>query len=98
MTRRLDSLKLDTKLLVGFGFLLALILLIGFRAMQSQRIIHREAERIYREELRGISHLKQANINLVNIGRSLRHAILAPTQDARQASLARIGQDRKSVV
>ncbi len=94
MTRRLDSLKLDTKLLVGFGFLLALILLIGFRAMQSQRIIHREAERIYREELRGISHLKQANINLVNIGRSLRHAILAPTQDARQASLARIGQFR----
>ncbi len=90
MTRRLDSLSLDTKLAVGFGILLVLILVIGLRALHTQRVIHREAEKIYREELVGIAHLKEANVHLIDIGRNVRHAVLARDPGSREAALARL--------
>ncbi|MEO7793762.1 MAG: ATP-binding protein, partial [Thermoanaerobaculia bacterium] len=86
MTRlsgRLDRRRLGTKLLLGFGGVLVIALLLGVQSLANLRTMRNEAEQIYEKELLGISHLKEANVNLVYIGRALRQMMLASDATAK---------------
>ena len=64
----LEKLKLSTKLLIGFSVGLLIAILIGVNAVRSLNELSGHAQIIYEKELLGVSHLKEANINLILIG------------------------------
>ena len=91
----LEKLKLSSKLLIGFSVGLLIAILIGVNAIMSLNEMSEQAQAIYEQDLLGISHLKEANINLIYMGRSMRQMMLAP--DAAGREKARAAIDRASV-
>lgn len=83
----LESLKLNTKLTLAVGALLSIVIGIGMQSIYSSRLQSEEVRRMYELELQGVSHIKEASIHLMQIGRSLRQMILAP--DANTRAMAR---------
>ncbi|MFZ4437089.1 MAG: response regulator [Syntrophales bacterium] len=72
LVRYMGRLQLNTKLLLGFGFVLLVALLIGSRSLYDTAQLNNAAQQLYEQDVLGISHIKEANINLIYIGRSLR--------------------------
>jgi len=81
--KSLDRRKLGTKLLLGFSGVLLIALALGAQSLMNLRAMRNEAEQIYEKELLGISHIKEANINLIYMGRALRQMMIAPDAAAR---------------
>src|SRR5688572_30494693 len=90
MRTALERRALNTKLWVGFGGVLLIALALGLQSLANLRSMRDEAQLIYEQELLGISHLKEANINLIYIGRALRRMILAGDAHARQKAREQI--------
>ena len=86
MKTALERLTLNAKLWVGFGGVLLIAIALGLYSLSNLRAMRDEAQLIYEKELLGITHLKEANINLIYIGRALRRMILAGDARARQQS------------
>jgi len=90
----LEKRSLVKKLLAGFGALLFFILLLGINSIFTVREMSRQSAELYQMELLGISHIKEANINLILIGRALRQLVLAPTPVDRNEAKAQLEQAR----
>ena len=88
----LEKRSLVSKLLVGFGALLLIILLLSINSIFTVRAMSQQASELYQRELLGISHIKETNINLILIGRSLRQYILAPSPAQRNDAKVRFDQ------
>ncbi|MFI3156418.1 MAG: response regulator [Methylococcaceae bacterium] len=86
----LEKRQLTTKLLMGLGVCLLITLLIGVSAINSLRVVSEKSNSIYEMELLGISHIKEANINLILMGRSLRQMMLAPNATERENAVVRL--------
>ena len=85
-----NNFKVGTKLLAGFlsiSVIGALVALIGIFNMGR---ISDLADDMYLKEVLGISYIKEANINLIYIGRARGNFLLATTDAERQANLANI--------
>ncbi|WP_448247128.1 response regulator [Thalassotalea agariperforans] len=68
---------LSTKLLVGFGALNIIILMLGVNAITSVQKMSADIHDLYEQKLLGISQIKEANVNLILIGRNVRQMLLA---------------------
>ena len=79
----LESLKLNTKLTLAVGAMLAIVITLGLQSIYSSRMQSEEVRHMYELELQGISNIKEASIHLMQMGRSLRQMILAPDATAR---------------
>lgn len=97
MWKALDRRRLATKLVLGFGGVLALALLLGAQSLYNLRTMKQETDQIYRMELLGISHIKEANVNLAFIGRGLRSMMLAPDESARERARAQVTEARAAL-
>jgi hypothetical protein len=75
---------LGSKLRWGIGLLLGITLLIGGASIHTARQQAEQVRRMYEQELLGVSAIKEANIHLMEIGRSLRQTLLAPNTDERR--------------
>ena len=75
----LEKQKLNTKLRLGFGFVILFLFLAGMQGIYSQYKLN-ESTRKNGEQLLAISHIKQANINLIYIARSIRQMGLVERQ------------------
>jgi methyl-accepting chemotaxis protein len=83
--------KLTVKIRLQFGFLLisllgAVVAAIGIYNMSK---MNDHAEYAYNVNLLGVSHVKEATINLIYVGRSMRAALLATNPSQEKASQAR---------
>ena len=87
----MERLRLSQKLLLGFGFVLAIALMVGIRDLNSLSEMNIEVQKITDKDVLGIAHIQAANINLIYIGRALRQMLLAP--DAAQRGSARKSLD-----
>ena len=79
----IQKLTLRQKLVMGFGYLLFILLVVDLHAIETQRQLSEQTQMLVERELMGLSHLKEANINLIRIGRSLRQMMLAPDEASR---------------
>jgi len=86
----LEKQTLTTKLLIGFGFGLMIAAMVGVNAISSMRVMSEKSNTIYEKELLGISHLKEANINLIYMGRSLQQMMLAQNVVEREKAQLRL--------
>jgi methyl-accepting chemotaxis protein len=73
------NLKIGVRLAVGFATILILMLIIGVIAERGAGLINESADRLYQKELLGLSHMKEANINLIYMQRAMRNIMLAQT-------------------
>ncbi|MBF0473883.1 MAG: MCP four helix bundle domain-containing protein, partial [Nitrospirae bacterium] len=80
----LVRLKLTIKLIMGFGFVLMTASMIGLQNQRDFTVLKDETQALYEKELLGISHIKEANNNLMIMGRSLRQMMLSPNFKERE--------------
>ncbi len=90
-----EQIPLATKLFIGFGFSLIITIVIGVNAINNISIMSEKVETIYEKDLLGISHLKEANVNLVFIGRAMRQMMLDSNAEKREKSRAMIEKSMK---
>ena len=90
----LERLRLNTKLVLGLGMMMAIIVTIGVQAVYSIRLQSEQITRMYELELQGLSHIKEANIELMEIGRSLRQLILSPDLKSRASARSALDTSR----
>lgn len=69
--------KTVTKLMIGFGLLAAMLAFVAYRGITAAGVVNTMLNTMYERDLTGLSSIKEANINLIYIGRAFRAAILA---------------------
>ncbi|WP_308936687.1 methyl-accepting chemotaxis protein [Duganella radicis] len=77
-------MKVGTKLISGFSFVAVVGALVACIGIYSMSQLNRAADSMYREDLVGLSYIKEANINLIYVGRA-RNAFLAATSAEERA-------------
>ncbi len=84
------DLKVGSKLIMGFLIVSLITAAVGYFGIRNMGTINNMADVMYERELLGLSHIKEANINLVYISRAERNFLLANTQEQRQNYLTNI--------
>ncbi len=82
----LERLRLNTKLLLGFGSLFAISLVVGLQGFYGMNALNEDVQRLYDADLLGVSHLKEARINLFHMESTLRELIMAADAKKEQAA------------
>ena len=78
------DLKVGKKLIIAFIIVSAITATVGFMGIKSMRAMNEGSEKMYQKELLGLSFAKAANIDLLNLVRSDKNAMLATSQEQRQ--------------
>jgi methyl-accepting chemotaxis protein len=94
---KLNQMKVGTRLLSGFAIIALVGALVAGIGIVNMSKMNAMGERVYERELLGLSYIKEANINLVFIGRSLRGLLLASSEQERDKYLARIETGRSEM-
>ncbi|NEX59960.1 methyl-accepting chemotaxis protein [Noviherbaspirillum galbum] len=84
------QLKVSTKLFTGFLSLSIMGAVVAGIGIINMSRINDMNDRLYEQELLGLSYIKEANINLIYIGRARGEMLLATTDDDRQKQIASI--------
>jgi methyl-accepting chemotaxis protein len=92
-----SRMKLGTKLIGGFLLVAALSLVVGSIGMWNSDRINTMADNLYEQDLLGLSYIKEANINLIYMGRARGNLLLASTQEERAKQIAALAKYRKAV-
>jgi methyl-accepting chemotaxis protein len=84
------NMKIGAKLIGGFILVAAFSIVVGVVGITNAGKINDAADRMYEMELMGLSYIKEANINLIYIGRARANAQLAVTEAdrAKQVDMA----------
>jgi len=85
LIRPVERLTLQVKLLLGFGYLLLIFFVLAFQGLRVESTLSAATQSVYERELLSLSHIKEANIYLVGIGRAFRQVMQAPTERQREA-------------
>ncbi len=87
-----SNLKIGVRLIGGFMLVAAISAIVGFIGIRNASEMNDKADAMYRNELMGLSYVKEANINLIYIGRARSNYLLATTQEEREKHLASIAK------
>jgi methyl-accepting chemotaxis protein len=90
-----SNIKISFRLIAGFLLVAALSVVVGVIGIANSGKIHEVAQSIYTDDLGAMSHIKEANINLIYIGRARSNYLLANTPEDRELRLNIL---RKSMV
>jgi len=82
--------KVGTKLIAGFLSLALLGAIVAMIGIFNMGRVNDLADHMYERELVGLSHIKQANIYLIYVGRARGNYLLATTQQERDTNLANV--------
>lgn len=88
----LKNLKIGVKLISAFLFVSIITGVVGYVGVANMKKLNDAADDLYQRELLGVSYIKQANVGIVSIGRSLSNAILSSTQDERNHHMDNINK------
>jgi len=88
------QMKVGTRLIAGFLTLAILGAVVAAIGIYNMSQMNARTDRLYTRELLGISYVKEANINLVYIGRAVRSVLLASNEKDRDAAIASITRTR----
>ncbi len=86
----LKNIKISVKLIASFLLVCLITAAVGFMGLSNMKKLNHAADELYQNELLGVSYIKEANVNLISLGRSLRNAVLANTSDERTRSINNI--------
>ena len=89
-----NRMKVGTRLIAGFLALSILGAIVAAIGIYNMSRINDRTSRLYERELMGISYVKEANINLLLVGRAVRSLLLAATEEDQKAAIATVGKAR----
>ncbi|WP_426192683.1 methyl-accepting chemotaxis protein [Massilia sp. DWR3-1-1] len=89
-----SNIKISVRLIAGFLLVATLSLVVGAIGIANSGKINEAAESIYTDDLMAMSYIKEANINLIYVGRARANYLLAITPEEREQRLSFL---RKSV-
>ena len=85
-----QQMKVGTRLALSFLAVVALGAIVAGIAVYNMTQMNERAKRMYQKELLGISYVKEASLDQVHLGRSLRGALLASSDEQRTQNLANV--------
>lgn len=88
--KRLDDWSLRKKLLSSFAVVAALSAVVGGLGIRNMAILADLTDTMYQKEALGISFVKEANVNVIYVGRALRQAMLAESDAEFEASAQKL--------
>ena len=83
-----SKMSLGKKLILSFVVVSAFTIIVGIVGIRNMFTIKDLMGQMYEKDLLGISDLKEANINLLNVVRSEKNIMLANSEDERQKCMA----------
>ncbi|OWW21909.1 methyl-accepting chemotaxis protein [Noviherbaspirillum denitrificans] len=93
----LNNIKISIRLLASFLLVASISIVIGVIGIKNAGKINDLADAMYEQDLLGLSYIKEANINLIYIGRARSNYLLATTVEERQAHQASIAKSAAAV-
>ncbi|ATQ78020.1 methyl-accepting chemotaxis protein [Massilia violaceinigra] len=93
----LNNMKVGTRLLGSFLIIALLGSAVAAIGIFNMATMNEQAELAYDRELLGLSYTKQANIDLIGMGRAARGVLLADTPQAVRLSMAQVEQSRRQL-
>ena len=81
-------MKVGTRLTLGFLTIVVLGIIVTSIAIYNMAQMNERAKRLYHQELLGLSYVKEANIDLIYIGRGLRRALVGSNEGTSAPDLA----------
>jgi methyl-accepting chemotaxis protein len=91
------NLKISVKLISAFLILSGITGVVGYVGIENMVKLNDAAEKLYKRELMGVSYVKEANIDLMYVARSIRNVVLASTEEVRQKNVADVEKNLKLV-
>jgi signal transduction histidine kinase/DNA-binding response OmpR family regulator/HPt (histidine-containing phosphotransfer) domain-containing protein/HAMP domain-containing protein len=91
---RFERLNIGTKLTLGMGAMLLLVIAIGVLSLHSARQQSEEVRRMYEVELQGVSKIKELAIHFMETGRSLRQMAMASDAAQRAQAMSTLNESR----
>ena len=91
LLRLLSRFQLQTKLLLAIGVGFVITLVVGLASIVAIRTLSETTQQTYEQDLLGISHIMEAQVDLTLIGRDLRW--MAMSSNARDRSRAKKSVD-----
>lgn len=88
----LGNVKIGTKLISGFLIVAGISAAIGMFGISNMNKINLMLNTLYDKHLMGISEVKEANINLIYLGRAARQLVLAKDQTERNTQMDNINK------
>jgi methyl-accepting chemotaxis protein len=88
------NLKIGVRLIAGFVLVAAISIVVGGVGITSASKMNDLTVAIYEQDLLGISYIKEANINLLYIGRGRSNFLLASSEQERKERLTTIDKSR----
>ena len=82
-----SNARMGTRLIAGFSFVALLSVVIGGIGLFNMNQLNDANKTLYEQDLLGLSHTKEANIDLLYTGRAIRNAMLASTEAQRSQAL-----------
>ena len=89
------DMRVGKKLLGAFIIMALLTGIVGWFGITNMGKINDMADKMYLRELMGVSSIKEANINLIYLDRTVKHLLLASDQESRTRYLDRIEKYKK---
>ncbi|QKE63756.1 response regulator [Aquipseudomonas campi] len=86
MLALLERLSLLHKLVLGFSALLVLVLALGVQSLRTQASLKRDMQKLYNEEVIGITHLHEARVQLPHLVQELQRAVSTSSAAVRSKS------------
>jgi methyl-accepting chemotaxis protein len=93
MMSMLSNMKIGPRLMLAFLALVVIGAVVGAVGLLGASKINDKADSMYNLELMGLSHIKEANISLVSVGRARANYLLATTEAERDKQAAAIRKD-----
>jgi methyl-accepting chemotaxis protein len=92
-----SNIKIGVRLITGFVLVAAISVIVGLIGISNAGKIDEMADAMYTQDLIGLSLIKEANIDLISIGRARSNYLLATSQEERQKHLASINKNSAAV-
>ncbi|RQW84425.1 MAG: response regulator [Methylococcus sp.] len=89
---KLERLTLTTRLMVGFGLSMLVILIIWLQLVRGMAIVKQEGQVLYERMLPGIVHLKDARASLIEAEDALSDTLIAASSQEREKARSRFEQ------
>lgn len=93
----LNNFRVRSRLIISFSLMALFTIVVGAVGIRNMAIMNDKADEMYRRELMGVAHIKQASIDLLRAVRAEKNLLLSSTEAERKSFVSMNEESRKKV-